>query len=96
MYPDSTVLLVTYNLKGPSVRYGELYDYLKNQGSWWHYMPSTWLIDTNKTPNELFEGIRPLIQEDDHLIVVRITRDRAGRLPQRAWAWVKKHMGPRN
>lgn len=91
MYSQPTILLVTYGLKGPSTQYGAFYDALKKEQSWWHYLPSTWLIATRKSPKELFHELQPHLGEGDHLLVVRFSEDHWGWLPRKAWDWIKTH-----
>ena len=86
------ILLVTYNLKNPPGSYGELFEVLKGQNSWWHYLPSTWLVDTDLSPNDLYQELKPLINTDtDHILVTRLDSDRKGWLPKKAWDWIRKH-----
>ena len=86
------ILLVTYDLKGPSSRYAPLYDFLKSQRSWSHYLTSTWLISTAQSPQQIADGIKPFVEEGDFYIVVRFTNEYWGWLPKDAWAWVEKHI----
>jgi len=85
------ILLVTYDLKGPSTEYTQLYEYLKSHDGWSHYLASTWLIDTEKTPDEIIDGIRPFFQKGDRALVVRFDRPYQGWLPDKAWDWIHKH-----
>jgi hypothetical protein len=56
-----SVILVTYDLKTAGRVYSTFYDALKQQGNWWHYLTSTWLIETNKTPNDIYNALAPHI-----------------------------------
>lgn len=88
------ILIVTYDLKGPSTQYAKLYELLKGQDSWSHYLGSTWLVATGKTPKELGEEIRPLVQQEknDSFLVARFTSDYWGLLPKDAWTWITTHI----
>lgn len=84
------IFLVTYELKGPAGSYRDLFEILKGYNSWWHYLRSTWLIDTDfESPQELFAEIKPYLQEKDHVLVVRIVDGYSGWLPSKAWKWLK-------
>jgi hypothetical protein len=85
------ILLVSYDLKGLSTGYTQLYEYLKSHNGWSHYLASTWLIDTKKTPDEIVDEIQPFLKEKDHVLVVRFDRPYQGWLPQKAWDWIAKH-----
>ncbi len=88
------ILLVTYELKGqPGKSYDKLYSILKSSNEWWHYLDSTWIIDTNDTVKEFSDKILQAIDGgNDNFLVVEITgQSRQGWLPTKAWEWLKKH-----
>lgn len=85
------ILIVTYDLKGPRGSYAELFEALKGQDSWWHYMAETWLIQTELSAEELVDLIRPHFREGDRLLVVPLKAGYQGLLPKRAWTWIKNH-----
>lgn len=87
------ILLITYDLKQPDRDYVSLYEAIKNTSrNWWHYLESTWLIDTNITPDECVKRLRQTMDEDDFLLVVDITGcARQGWLPSKAWDWIKQY-----
>src|SRR5690606_4822099 len=41
------IYAINYDLKRPGQNYDELHKAIKNLGDWWHYLGSTWLVDTN-------------------------------------------------
>lgn len=84
------ILIVTYDLRGAAGSYEEFFDALKAHRSWAHYLRSTWLISTSSSPGELFDELRPYIRPGDHLLVARLTKERQGWLPKKAWDWIKR------
>jgi hypothetical protein len=91
VYQDKVILLVAYDLKGPSTHYAKLYEHLKGQEGWWHYLGSTWLISTRKTPKELAEEIKPLLLDTDRFLVARFGSEYWGWITKDAWDWIKNH-----
>jgi hypothetical protein len=85
------ILLVTYDLKGRPGTYRPLFDVLKSEQGWSHYMRSTWLVSTDKSPQQFFDILRPHIQVGDRMLVSRLSSDRQGWLPRTAWDWIKRH-----
>lgn len=86
------ILLVTYDLNKPGKDYTSLYNVLKTAPGWWHYLESTWILSTTESPDAWSEKIRRVIDENDHFIVVDITRkSRQGWLPKDAWDWIRQH-----
>lgn len=86
------ILVVSLDLLGPATSYDALYEALKAQGTWWHYMRWTWLLDTNRTPNEVVDALRPHVQKNDRLLVVPLSRPYQGLLGKDEWEWVNSRM----
>src|SRR5258708_6480158 len=83
------IVLVSYDLRGPR-DYSEFYEALKAQGTWWHYLTSTWLIATTKTPEQVFSSVAPLMLNTDNILVVEIGKAYNGWLPAKAWEWIQQ------
>lgn len=88
----TSVLLVTYDLKTPTWNYSPFYEALKQQGPWWHYLTSTWLIATAKAPQEVYSALAALLSQPDSVLIVPITRPYWGILPKDAWDWIDKNL----
>lgn len=81
--------LITYDLKSPGRDYSNLHNQIKNYGEWWHYIDSTWIIKTESTIEEVTNSIRRMMDPNDHLLVIKITKcERNGWLPKSAWDWI--------
>jgi hypothetical protein len=83
-----SVVLVTYDLKTPGRIYTTFYDTLKSQGNWWHYLSTTWLIQTTKTPGQVYSALAPHITTNDLILVLPVTKPCFGWLPKDAWDWI--------
>jgi hypothetical protein len=83
------VLLITYDLKKPGQDYSALYNTIKTASRWWHYLESTWIIETASPPQAWVEKLLPHLDQNDRLIVVQITPNYQGYLPKDAWEWLK-------
>lgn len=86
------VLLVSYDLKKPGRDYSGLYDTLKTAPSWWHYLESCWLLKTDLSPNDLWDGIRQHIDRNDYVLIIEVTSSYQGWLPEKAWDWINKNL----
>ncbi|MCK5283572.1 MAG: hypothetical protein KAK00_09280 [Nanoarchaeota archaeon] len=82
---------ISYDLGKPNRDYGGLFDELKKFDNWWHYLESTWIIKTSKEPNEIFDKLKPHLDNDDNLLVIEAGKKSQGRLSQKAWDWIKKN-----
>lgn len=83
------MFLVTYDLNRPGQDYRNLFEAIRGIGPWWHYLGSTWLLDTNLTANQVSERLVPHIDTNDHLLVIEVNPSNTqGWLPAKAWQWI--------
>lgn len=83
-------MLVSYDLHKPVKDYEKLHTAIKNLGSWWHYLESVWLIETNSSAAEVGKHLIQFIDKDDRLMAIRISKDYDGWLPTEAWSWLNE------
>jgi hypothetical protein len=84
------IFIITYDLRTPK-DYHDFYEAIKaqgEQGKWWHYMASTWLISTTKTPQTVVDALRPHLDNLDFLFVCELKSNYQGWLPKPAWDWI--------
>lgn len=93
---EKMVVLVTYDLKKPGQDYAGLIEALKNVGTWWHYLESTWLLDTSLTPSQVWERIKTYVDKNDRVLVVELKPGTAasmsGWLEEDAWQWLRNRL----
>jgi len=82
------ILIVTYDLNGP-LNYAPFYQTLMGLGPWWHHITSTWLVSTYRTPEQVFEAIRPYILDTDRILIAELGPRYTGWLPKEAWQWIE-------
>lgn len=88
------ILIITYDLKSPK-DYHDFYEAIKAQGTegkWWHYMASTWILNTQRTPQEVVDAIHPLMDSQDFLFVCELSPRYQGWLPKPAWDWIDSEL----
>lgn len=85
------IVLVTYDLRGQR-DYASFYATLGQQGAWWHYLSSTWLLSTDRSPGEIADTLRPHLDPNDSILVTEMARGGryAGILPEPAWQWIEE------
>lgn len=84
------LLQISYDLRNRERDYNDLYEEVKRQGRWWHYLKSTWIIETDKSPRQVVDALEELLSRGDRLLVSEIER-LDGVLPERAWNWLERH-----
>lgn len=82
--------MISYDLRMPGRDYSALYTAIKSCGAWWHYLGSTWIVNTTQTIDNVATLLRSMIDQNDSIIVVDITGKTCdGWLPQKAWDWIR-------
>lgn len=82
------IYAINYDLKRPGQNYEALHEAIKSSGAWWHYLGSTWLVDTSLNAKGLWDRLAPHVDTNDYVLVIGITRDYEGWLPNEAWEWL--------
>lgn len=82
------IYAINYDLKRPGQNYEQLYEAIKSCGAWWHYLGSTWLVDTTLDAKGVWDRLAPHVDKNDRVLVIGVTRDYTGWLPQDAWNWL--------
>jgi hypothetical protein len=83
---------INYDLKKPGRDYEGLYKAIKNCGDWWHYLESTWLVDSNFDASRIWETVKGHIDINDRMLIAGVTRDYSGWLPNDAWDWINQRL----
>ena len=66
--------LIGYDLRKPGMDYEKLFNAIKSLASnWWHCLDSTWIIKHTGTTNAIRDALTPHIDENDLLVVVRLS-----------------------
>lgn len=82
------IYAINYDLKRPGQNYEALYSAIKSCGAAWHYLGSTWLVDTSLTAQGVWNKLEPHVDKNDFFLVIGVTREYQGWLPQEAWEWI--------
>ena len=86
------IYAINTDLKAPGRDYAGLYDAIKACGDWWHYLESTWLVDSHLSANGIWAKLAPHLKGNDSVLVIGVTTDRQGWLPNDAWTWIRNRM----
>lgn len=87
-----SVYCVSYDLNKAGQNYNALYDELKKSPGWCHPLDSTWLISTRETAQQLSDRLRNHLDNNDTLLVIGVTKEYSGWLPQATWDWMRQHI----
>jgi len=83
------MLLVTYDVTLSNTdTLTKITSTIQNSGNWWHYLTSTWLLDTEKTADEVGRALSAHMTQVDRLLVVELKGNYQGWLEPKAWEWI--------
>lgn len=85
------VYMVSYDLNKPGQNYDVLYQKIKDAstGVWCHPMDSTWLIQSNLTPEGVYNEVKSALDSGDLILIAQITQNYYGVLPKDLWEYIK-------
>ena len=63
--------LISYDLNAPGQNYNDLYEAIEKLGSSWHCLDSTWIVDVDMTSTQIRDALKPYIDSNDCLLVVK-------------------------
>ncbi len=84
--------LIAYELKSPGQDYSALYAAIKELGAWWHYLHSSWIVDTSLSASQIRTALSKHIDANDLLLVVSLGGEWASYLPSEANDWLNQHV----
>ena len=83
------VYLVAFNLRNRRHKYDMFFDALLASKGWFNFFDNAWLISTIETSQQLAERLNGYLTVGDYLLVMRVTSDYFGWLPQEALDWLE-------
>lgn len=90
------IYAINYDLKKPGQDYSNLYKAIESLGSSWHYLRSTWLVDTTLTADAIRDRLAPHVDQNDRMLIIGVTHEYSGWLTKSAWEWInQRYMGVR-
>ena len=82
------IYAINYDLKKPGRDYKGLHEAIKGCGAWWHYLGSTWLVDTTLDAKGIWKRLNPHFDKNDRALIIGVTKEYQGWLPKEAWEWI--------
>jgi hypothetical protein len=90
------VYQISYDLQDPGQDYENLYDEIKNLGSWTHILESTWLVDCEiSSAGDVRDELMDEIDNNDKLFVAKISSGWGWgtSFSDDSTSWIKDHLG---
>ena len=88
-----TTYMIGYDLNRPGQDYADLIAAIKDQGTWWHCLDSTWLVKSERTAVQIRDALSPHLDKNDELLVARLTGEAAWTgFDQQCSSWLKNNL----
>jgi hypothetical protein len=89
---EHRLLLVTFQLHERQIDVNWWTPHFNQATDWYRYAPGSWLLWTSGTPTTWATYLHQRMTDNDFLVVVEVSGDFAGFIPQGAWDWLAKYM----
>ena len=87
------VVLVTYGLNKQGKNYADLFTTLEHLcTSYIRPLKSVWMLDTEKSVDEVSAVALKVMDTDDTLFVTRLVNDKSGWLSKAHWDWLNSRL----
>lgn len=78
---------ISYDLNTPSQKYQDLYDAIEGYDNY-KILKSHYLVYTNSNAEQIYNKLKPIIDENDRIFVSEVNSNRYGWLAKKAWDWI--------
>ena len=86
-----SAFVVTYDLNAAGQNYEKVIQAIKDSSvSWCSYWKSSFLIKSNLSANAIVNNIKPYLDTNDALIVVKATNEYQGWLTEEQWKFIRE------
>lgn len=86
------VKLITYDLNAKGQKHAEVLAKIKSFGVWARLSESSYAIKTNLTTDQLYQQFRPLIDNNDDLLIMTLKKPCQGWASKELNNWLDKHL----
>lgn len=83
-------LLITYDSDKPGQDCEKILEFIKSSKSWAKLSESSYAIQSEETPQEIFRKLTPFLSDSSRLFIVNLTRPYAGVRGTGTIVWLEK------
>lgn len=87
-----SVKLITYDLNAQGQKHAEVLTKIKNFGSWARLSESSYAIKSNLTPEQLYQQFKPLIDNNDNLLILTLKKPYQGWADKTVHNWLENQL----
>jgi hypothetical protein len=85
------IRVVSYDLNKPGQDYQKLYTAIEALGDYVRPLKSAWFVATDRSVQDVYNLLRPHIDDTDSIFVHSWPSSRMGWLSKTVWKWVSEH-----
>ncbi len=87
-----TVRLITYDLNKPGQNHKKVLDKIKAYGSWAKLSESSYAVETDQSPTDIYKAFKPLLDKNDDFLVITLTRPWNGQASKDVIDWLQHRL----
>ena len=90
---ERTIYSISYDLRKPGRDYSELYEAIKKlDPRFQHPLESNWFVRSAMSADQIYNQIRPFIDDNDLLLVIAVDdSNKQGWMVRTFWNWINEH-----
>jgi len=89
----SKIVILVFERNQEPEKYVRLKDYIREEKailSWWHYIPTAYLLETDESVNSLTDKFIDFFGEEKFFLSEVRLESCNGWLPEKSWQWIHK------
>jgi len=86
------VRLITYDLNKPGQNHDKVLTKIKAYGSWARLSESSYAVETDDSPQTIFNAFKSIIDKNDTFLVITLTQPWTGRASQEVLDWLRDRL----
>lgn len=86
------VYSISYDLNKSGKDYEGLIAAIKSYGTWCTPTKSYWLVVTTGSAKDIYNKLKPHLDNDDRIFIQRVMGDNAGWMSKQLWEWVNNNV----
>lgn len=65
--------VIGYDLNDPGQNYDELIDAIKDYGTWWGHLDSTYIVKTSDSASDIRDDLKQYLDSNDEILVAKLS-----------------------
>lgn len=84
--------IISYDLIAPNKDYSELYNAIRNYGTFAHVLDSVWIVNSSSNSSDIRNNLKSYVDSNDQIFVAKLNGESSWmNLSNEVSNWIQKH-----